>query len=104
MTPEEAWSGYRPNVAHLRIFWCVAYARVLEEKTKKLDDRGEKCIFISYSDESKAYKLYNPLTNKLVVSRDVIFTQEEEWNWNEQSSDNENRLDMKKVLYEESFC
>jgi hypothetical protein len=71
MTPQEAWSGYKPSVAHLQIFWCVAYAQVPEVKRRKLDDRGEKFIFVGYSEESKAYKLYNPLTNKVVVSRDV---------------------------------
>ena len=71
-TPQEAWSGYTPSVAHLRIFGCVAYAQVPEVKRKKLDNHGEKCIFIGYSEESKAYKLYNPLTKKLVVSRDVV--------------------------------
>ncbi|CAL9028348.1 unnamed protein product [Prunus brigantina] len=31
-TPQEAWSGYKPNVAHLRIFGCVAYAQVPKPK------------------------------------------------------------------------
>jgi hypothetical protein len=41
MTPQEAWSGYKPSVAHLRIFGCVAYAQVPEAKRRKFDDRGE---------------------------------------------------------------
>ena len=82
MTPQEAWSGYKPNVAHLRVFGCVAYAQVPEAKRRKLDDRGEKCVFVGYSEESKAYKLYNPLTGKLVVSRYVIFSEEDAWKWN----------------------
>ncbi|KAM2413926.1 hypothetical protein ACFX1X_000496 [Malus domestica] len=47
-----------------------------------LDDGGEKCVFVGYSEESKAYKLYNLLIGKLVVSRDVIFNEEETWKWN----------------------
>ena len=74
-TPQEAWSDYTPNVAQLRIFRCVVYAQVPEVKRKKLDNHGEKCIFIGYSEESKAYKLYNSLIKKLVVSRDVIFNE-----------------------------
>ena len=77
MTPQEAWSRYKPNVTHLRVFGCVVYAQVPEAKRRKLDDRGEKCVFVGYSEESKAYKLYNPLIGKLVVSRDVIFSEEE---------------------------
>jgi len=30
-------------------------------------------MFIGYSEESKTYRLYNPKTKKLIVSRDVIF-------------------------------
>ena len=45
MTPEEAWSGRKPAVDHFKIFGCIAYAHVPDEKMKKLDDKGEKCVF-----------------------------------------------------------
>ncbi|KAM7520343.1 hypothetical protein LguiB_019305 [Lonicera macranthoides] len=81
MTPEEAWNGQRPAVDYFRIFGCIAYARVPDAKRKKLDDKGEKCIFLGVSDESKAYKLYNPITKKIVISRDVVFDEENFWSW-----------------------
>ena len=28
------------------------------------------------------YKLYNPMTKKVIVSRDVTFAEDEEWQWN----------------------
>ncbi|KAF8409152.1 hypothetical protein HHK36_005225 [Tetracentron sinense] len=93
-TPQEAWSGYKPSVSHLKIFGCIAYAQVPEAKRKKLDDRDEKCIFIGYSEKSKAYKLYNPLTNKVVVSRDVIFSEEETWNWDKEEKIKENQIEI----------
>ena len=34
----------------------------------KLDNKGEKSIFLGISDKSKAYKLYNPSTMKNVIS------------------------------------
>ena len=77
--PQQAWSGKCSNISHLRIFGCVAYAHVLEELRRKLDDRSQKCIFVGYSEESKAYRLYNPITKKYVISRDVVFKEEEEW-------------------------
>jgi hypothetical protein len=73
----------------------VAHAQILEAKRKKLDDRGEKYIFIGYSETSKAYKVYNPITNKVMVSRDVIFNKNEAWTWSKNEA-NEN------VLVEES--
>ena len=39
----------------------------------KLDDISEKCIFIGYSEKSKAYKLYNLKTKKIAISKDVHF-------------------------------
>ena len=61
------------------IFGCVTYTHVPDELRKKLDIKGEKCIFVGYSDESKAYKLYNPSTKKVIISRDVKFIEEEAW-------------------------
>jgi len=82
MTPEEAWSGQRPAVDHFRIFGCIAYAHIPDQKRKKLDDKREKYIFLSVSDQSKAYKLYNPNTKKILVSRDVVFDENQFWSWN----------------------
>ena len=48
--------------------------------SKKIDDRSEKYIFIGYSDQSKAYRLFNPITKKFVVSRDVKFLEDKSWN------------------------
>jgi hypothetical protein len=47
-TPQELWSGHKPNVAHLRIFRSVAYGKVLDPKRTKLDDKSKKYIFIGY--------------------------------------------------------
>lgn len=53
------------------------------KKEKKKDDKGGKCIFLSASYHSKACKLYNPSTKKIVISRDVIFDGKRIWQWNE---------------------
>lgn len=77
MTLEEAWSRWKLVVDHFRIFGCVAYAHIPDQKRKKLDDKGEKCIFLGVSDQSKAYKLYNPNTRKILISRDVVFYEDQ---------------------------
>ena len=63
----------------MRVFGCVAYAHIPDQLRKKLESKGEKCIFIGYSEESKAYRQYNPSTKKFVISRDVQFIEEEAW-------------------------
>jgi len=76
---QQAWSGKCSSISHLIFFGCVAYAHVHEELRRKLDDKSQKCIFVGYSEESKAYRLYNPITKKYVISRDVVFKEEEAW-------------------------
>ncbi|RDX70025.1 hypothetical protein CR513_50788, partial [Mucuna pruriens] len=40
------------------------YAHVPDQLRKKLDDKGERCIFIGYIPNSKTYKFYNPKIKK----------------------------------------
>ena len=74
-TPCEAWHGRKPYVSHLRVFGCVAYALKHPQTRQKLDEKSEKCIFICYCTQSKAYKLYNLVSEKILVRRDVIFNE-----------------------------
>jgi len=78
--PEEAWTGIKLDVSHIRIFGYVAYAHIPNKLRQKLDNKSEKCIFLGYSDQSKVYLLYNPITRKVVISRDMKFAKEEAWN------------------------
>jgi hypothetical protein len=91
--PQEAWSGTKLNLAHLRTLGCIAYAHIPSELRKKLDDKSEKCIFTGYSETSKAYRIYNPITKKLILSRDVKFLENQFWNDSEkQQMDSQNPL------------
>ena len=74
--PEEAWSGTKTSVSHLRILCSVAFAHKPDELRRKLDKKSERCIFIGYSEQHKEYKLYNLITKKLVVCRDVMFIED----------------------------
>lgn len=79
MTPEEAWMGRKPTVDHLRIFGCIAYAHIADVKRKKLDNKSEKGVFLGVSRKSKAYKIFNPVTKKIITSHDVIFDEDNTW-------------------------
>ena len=72
-TPQEAWSGRKPGISHLKVFGSIAYTHVLDEKRTKLDDKSEKYVFVGYDSRSKGYKLYNPNSRKIFISRDVEF-------------------------------
>ncbi|KAA0032406.1 copia-type polyprotein [Cucumis melo var. makuwa] len=64
-TPQQAWTGRKPSIAHLRIFECMAYAHIPDQKCSKLDDKSEKYVFVAYDASSKGYKFYNPVTKKI---------------------------------------
>jgi len=72
-TPYELWYGHVPSVKHLRIFGSTCYALIPKVHRNKLGARSRKCIFLGYSNTSKAYHLYDEVNKKFVVSRDVIF-------------------------------
>jgi hypothetical protein len=73
ITPYEAWHKTKPNVGYLRTFGCVAHVKINGPGVKKLDDRSVAMVFVGYEDGAKAYRVYNPITKRLHVSRDVIF-------------------------------
>ncbi|GKV36117.1 hypothetical protein SLEP1_g44285 [Rubroshorea leprosula] len=52
-TPFEAWLGNKPAVDHLKVFGCICYAFIPDEKRGKLDERANTCVFIGYSLQSK---------------------------------------------------
>ena len=68
-------------MAHFRVFGCVAYAHIPDVKRIKLEDKSHKCVFLGVSEESKAYRLYDPESKQIITSRDVIFAENETWNW-----------------------
>ena len=72
-TPEEAFTGVKPEIGHLRIFGCPVYIHEPVEKRTKFEPSGEKGILVGYSETSKAYKIFMPAQRKTTVSRDVKF-------------------------------
>lgn len=83
ITPEEAWSGVKPLVEYFRVFGCIGHVYILDVKQTKLDSRSSKYVLLGVSEETKGYKMYNPITKKVMISRDLIFKENKMWNWTE---------------------
>jgi hypothetical protein len=80
-TPEEAWNVIKPSVSHFRVFGCISHVHVPDNRRVKLDNKSHKCIFFGVSDESKVYRLFDPISHKIIVSRDVVFEEDQSWDW-----------------------
>ena len=80
-TPFEAWYGYKPFVHNFKVFGCICFTYVPKVKRDKLDKKAEAGIFIGYSTTSKAYRVFQPQTGKILISRDVHFVEDKQWSW-----------------------
>jgi hypothetical protein len=85
-TPFEAWHGRKPRVSHLKTFGCTASVKTVGPHLNKLVDRSKKMIFIGYESGTKGYRFYDPTTSKLVVSRDVVFMENQLWDWTSENN------------------
>ncbi|GBP26795.1 Retrovirus-related Pol polyprotein from transposon TNT 1-94 [Eumeta japonica] len=65
-TPEEVWSGHKPNVSHMKVFGCEAMVQLPKEKRKKWDPKVQKMIFIGYCENTKGY---SPVRDRETVKR-----------------------------------
>ena len=59
---------------------------------------AKKGILVGYSSESKAYRILNPVTKQVYVSRSVKFNEKGEWDWSKMEPEN-----SKSVLEQDHF-
>ncbi|GJZ42978.1 ribonuclease H-like domain, reverse transcriptase, RNA-dependent DNA polymerase [Tanacetum coccineum] len=87
ITPYKAIKRRKPNLENLRVFGCIAYAKVPSQRLTKIDDRSSRMVYLGNEQGSKAYRLFNPTTQKICVSRDVKFKKNKIWDWKEYMSE-----------------
>ena len=78
-TPFEAWYGRKPSVSFLWTFGCIGHVRKTKPNLTKLEDRSTPMVFLGYAEGTKAYCLYDPRGDKVLVSHDVVFDEEAAW-------------------------
>lgn len=75
-TPYELRHSDIPDVSHMRVFGCNAYVRVLDKNRKKLDSKSKRCMMLGYSEGRKGYRLWDPASQSVIHSIDVIFDED----------------------------
>ncbi|KAH9292456.1 hypothetical protein KI387_042361 [Taxus chinensis] len=71
VTPEEAWSGEKPDVSKFWVFGCKAWAFVPDDTRKTMEKKSKELIFVGHCEHVKAYRLFDPTTKDVVFRRDV---------------------------------
>ena len=87
VTPEEAWSGAKPSVGYFRVFGSIGHVHIPDVRRTKLADKSYCCVLLGISEESKGYRLYEPISKRVVVSRDVVFEEDKKWEWDKSLED-----------------
>ena len=73
-TPFELFKGWKPSLAHIRIWGCPSEVRIYNPQEKKLDPRTISGYFIGYAKRSKEYRFYCPSNStRIVESRNAKF-------------------------------
>jgi len=78
-TPFEVWYNYKPSLSFLKIFGNICFVHVPQINRDKLDKKAMLGIFVGYSTVSKACRVYHPQTQKMAITRDIHFHEEEQW-------------------------
>ncbi|GAA0164151.1 hypothetical protein LIER_19856 [Lithospermum erythrorhizon] len=76
-TTYEIWRGRKPNVQYFHIFGSVCYILADREPRHKFDVKGEKWIFLGYSRNYRALRVYNKRTQVIMESIKVKVVDEE---------------------------
>ena len=66
-TPEEAFSGKKPDISHLKIFGSSVYIHVTKDTRNKLEPIAEVGIFVGYTETPHNYHVYFPNSWMTVV-------------------------------------
>jgi hypothetical protein len=74
-TPHYALFGVAPTYTHLRVFGCKCYPNLSSTTPHKLVPRSTLCVFLGYSDHHKGYRCLDIHSNKIIISRHVVFNE-----------------------------
>ncbi|GJR40348.1 retrovirus-related pol polyprotein from transposon TNT 1-94 [Tanacetum coccineum] len=72
-TPYHIINARKPSVKFFHIFGSLCYIVKDGENLDKMKEKGDACIFVGYSTQSKAYRVFNKRTRIIVETIHVNF-------------------------------
>jgi hypothetical protein len=89
-TPYEIWRGKKPTVKYFKTIGSKCYILRDRENLGKFDSKSDEGIFLGYSTNNRAYRVFNKRTEIVMESINVVIDDEEV---ERPSSREENQLD-----------
>jgi hypothetical protein len=77
LSPFETLFKCSPDYTFLRTFGCLCWPNLRPYNSNKFQPRSVPCLFLGYSPLHKGYKCLHLPTNRLYISRDVLFNESE---------------------------
>jgi hypothetical protein len=74
--PHLALFGSVPSYEHMRVFGCTFYPDTTTTAPHKFSPRSTRCVFLGYSVNHKGYCCLDLSINHLIVSRHVVFDED----------------------------
>ena len=73
MTPFERLYSTLAFYFSLRVFGCACFVLLQLHEYSKLEPRSRLCCFLGYEIEHKGYHCWDPISQRLCISRHVVF-------------------------------
>ncbi|KAM1108382.1 hypothetical protein ACFX2B_004976 [Malus domestica] len=73
ISPWELLFKAPPQYHLLKTFGCACYPWLQPYSSSKLDPKSKLCVFLGYSLNHSGYRCLDPVTNRLYISRHVVF-------------------------------
>ncbi|KAG6503119.1 hypothetical protein ZIOFF_035409 [Zingiber officinale] len=81
VTAYEMWHNEKLSLNHLRVYGSICHVHVPDEKRTKLDEKSKIRILVGYCSGIRGYRVFDPVGGKIIISRDIIFKEDKEWDW-----------------------
>ncbi|KAA0067185.1 gag-pol polyprotein [Cucumis melo var. makuwa] len=88
VTLYELWKGRKPNVKYFHIFGSTCYILVDREYHRKWDVKSDQGVFLGYSQNSRAYRVFN-IKSETVMETINVVVNDFEFNVNQFNSEDD---------------
>jgi hypothetical protein len=99
-TPYEIWRGKKPTVKYFKTFGSKCYILRDRENLGKFDSKSDEGIFLGYSTNSRAYRVFNKRTEIVMESINVVIDDEEVERLSSREENQLNSVDLSVAPYD----